>query len=477
MSRFLRYLTLFQLASLLILLCMWVFPQFYITTKLLLSVFISSRSSFKYYLFFVFLFIVSSLWKTRKWRCESKSCAELVLPIAVLFLFLLAFAEYVYLAMRFDFPVLELRGFYGNGDLSNSSLFHLHTGKVVVGAVTQFFVSDEFRYAYDSGMSFLKFFPSWLVLLHGFIAIVFVLSLVRSLATQALPPKGLVLPYVISAFTILKNVFDGGIFFHETAIALPLFLAVTTLPPHVVRRNVRNILIATGISTIVSVWVGLLFGMTPDLLISLYIPIILFYIVLSLTELWFVNGKYFRGLAFAPLCLLLFYVIAAHTNTISTFGVSSFRYAKTEVGAAQEVFLVQHNPIGKSTNQLVKVIEEREYLGVYLYVLRALKHFKLTDLNLSGSNINYYEASFPGIDCDSRTLFHRKYWLTLDSPALLSNGAFEGALSWSIEEVAGGAYVLDVQHRGCLPLPLEWMLLILKEMKVDSAVIQFEQSY
>lgn len=149
-------------------------------------------------------------------------------------------------------PVTDRYYIFDHGHLSVNGPFHTHTQKSMIMLLGVF--QGEKRF--DPGVPFRDLVPSWAVLLSAFFwvstALILVSLLIGPAARSLRQRPALGVAYIVAAFSVLKNLIDGGPLAREFVISAPvLFLILGEILPandHISRRpiSLKKLLIILG---------------------------------------------------------------------------------------------------------------------------------------------------------------------------------------------------------------------------------------
>lgn len=365
-----------------------------IQVRFLVKGFAYSRSDFKIYLLFGFLVLLAAFetFPVRR-LVHSLHQALLVLTLGLLFL---GVGEFAYVQHSLGLPLSERIVAIADGVSTSSSLYHIHNSKAAMAVLFSAFLSPQQVYQYDLGQVFLPWYPSWLLVFHGIVFLLFVICLCAGVYSSRVLPRSWYFVHLLASFTILHRVLDGGLFYIEVFFALPLFVAVHwTLGQNRVissRKLGKRVSLCFLLWGAVYLFIFPSFGLQAKYLLVAAFPSLLLYTGLFAAGLLLERGKRYLAAAAALSYVVLFPLVCLTTN-LPHSAVYLHRYALLEVHPGLEFSVLLPRKLPVETTE-VKQLGSRPIGRLWLYHLQALEReqlYRFKELNL---NTGFYEAVF-----------------------------------------------------------------------------------
>lgn len=193
------------------------------------NIFADGYSNIKTILFFVYLFSLGLIFLLFKKRSVKKlKWKYFGITILVMYLYSLALQIFYTISNNLPWGYIYITG--NNGEISSSSILHIHIGKAVIGVLLPHLNNI------DAGSAYLNLFPNWLFLLGSILlsiilwqAIIYFTVSFRYLLQNIKPRQALflVIGYALLSFSLIKTSIDGGILhpaFFISSIFVILFI-------------------------------------------------------------------------------------------------------------------------------------------------------------------------------------------------------------------------------------------------------------
>ncbi len=196
---------------------------------IIINFFANGKSEMKVYLFFVFLIMLLLIMffnqkKSKKTSVgvNSNKHKKLLITLMIV-LYSLNLGSFLYFYKSNDIPYLSNIYLYNNNEVSSTNILHNHTLKAPIGFFINKVGLNPVQEYVDTGYAFTPFFPEFflytiLVLVLFFILILF---LYASKQKQTFLQT---LIFSIVSFSVIKNIFDGGVFHTEAILGITAFL-------------------------------------------------------------------------------------------------------------------------------------------------------------------------------------------------------------------------------------------------------------
>jgi hypothetical protein len=325
----------------------------------LVNIFAGGRSSIKVGLFLVTVSVLFCLALMPRIKAVSKNVLTSLIIVSLCMAFLINLSAFIFFTASQQVRLTDFLVVFNNNEISSSKLLHNHTLKGAMGLIMERFDQGA-QENLDTGLAYVGIVPSSLLYITiGLLALLivlfgyyFILSVPRESFKKTV---WYTLAYAIVAFSLVKNVIDGGLFNRETPVALAGLLIILFYP----RRLTSYIVI------------GLLSGYTL-LVLGLYFAG-------SITQGELKDIAY-MGTAFAlGLCVLLsgwlkeklnrqFWLLAVLSLLFIGYSVfsnwSAVHYRKTAIAADGAIVGLYQAP----GNQNFRSIETIGKLGLYEYI-------------------------------------------------------------------------------------------------------------
>lgn len=203
--------------------CYFSAPVFFIV-KYIVTIFSVGRSDFKVYFFLFYCLALLSF------RYFKPAVLWRRLPIfnIALALVLYLFGFILFLDFNRQFFNDPFGAIYAirNANLSSTTIYHTHNAKVVLAMLQQLItgITNEPVGNYDSGYPFLWLYPSYTIILHAALYVLFFCTTLYQLLSYDRLSASFYTLFSLVSFVIIRNVLDGGVFFVESAVTLPIYL-------------------------------------------------------------------------------------------------------------------------------------------------------------------------------------------------------------------------------------------------------------
>lgn len=229
----------FIVSIILLILCyMLSFSSFSLAiAKFIVNNFASGRSHFKVYSFLIYFSICAFLLSL-----NTKNIATFILKyvslirlrvtfvVVTLISYLISLLSYFYFINYYGLDVgVYYRAVY-LGRQSSTQLSHIHNFKVILTKLADM-ISSSIHNTYDAGRFYFENMPSFfwvsggvIILLLLMFSLIYLLLLKKQKRTNFI-----LLLYVISSFSVIKNIFDGGFFHYENLLWFSVFLSILFL--------------------------------------------------------------------------------------------------------------------------------------------------------------------------------------------------------------------------------------------------------
>lgn len=146
-------------------------------------------------------------------------------------LFLLGLSLHFFYVASYDLPFWAKTTAVYQNYFSGNHITHLHVLKPVLVVLGLPFGLAEPMNFYENGFVYFQFIPQWVYYLGALLLVLLVVFLLFYwLAETKVVPKNfyhsLTFLYLISSYSVFKNIIDGGIFNVENFLALPILLLI-----------------------------------------------------------------------------------------------------------------------------------------------------------------------------------------------------------------------------------------------------------
>jgi hypothetical protein len=159
-----------------------------------------------------------------KWRIKTN-----LLFIAIFTTFLYGFALLLVFFQKLGISIKSFVAVFHNDEVSSTMLLHNHLLKGFNGFVLNLFHAAK-QENVDTGFAFVGLLPSVWYIIGGVLVFASAVLLLLKFAEIYKDTKAnkavFVILYAIVSFSILKNMLDGGLFNHETPIAITAFIII-----------------------------------------------------------------------------------------------------------------------------------------------------------------------------------------------------------------------------------------------------------
>lgn len=213
-----------------------------LTLKSIMNNIASGRSDFKIISFLIYIAICSAAlfiysndyFSIHKFvnNINQKSKLIKILFISLIIIgFILNLASFITFTQQYDLDINEYYISVENGRESSTQLTHIHTLKSALSKAVDY-INPKLHRTYDAGEFYANHLPQIYWQLTAAIIIIlmlFSLIILLLLKKQLLDHKYQALftiLFLMSSFSCLKNILDGGIFSTETVIYLPILLII-----------------------------------------------------------------------------------------------------------------------------------------------------------------------------------------------------------------------------------------------------------
>ncbi|MBC7766569.1 hypothetical protein H7Y21_01060 [Arenimonas sp.] len=184
--------------------------------------FANGKSNMKVYLFLTFLIGLIIFKKTIKQNKLNPNILKKIIVSLIIILYTLNIGSFIYFFKSNNIPLLSNVYVFNNQEISSTNILHNHTLKAPIGYLLEKIGINPVQEYVDTGYAFVSFYPPVFLLIVLFFVLLLLICFILYIQGQ----KNTFLQtfiYSIVAFSILKNIFDGG-FFHIESI-----LSITTL--------------------------------------------------------------------------------------------------------------------------------------------------------------------------------------------------------------------------------------------------------
>ncbi len=191
----------------------------------IINYFANGKSDMKVYMFFVFcglLLCVNIFFKSNKFNLEKTKRFIIVLMII---LYSLNVGSFIYFFKSNNIPLLSNIYVFNNNEVSSSNILHNHTLKSPIGFLLEKIGINPVQDYVDTGYAYTTFFSSiflYIVLILMFLLIMSFAFYVKSSKLSRLQT----FIFSIVSFSVLKNIFDGGLFHIESVLSISLLLII-----------------------------------------------------------------------------------------------------------------------------------------------------------------------------------------------------------------------------------------------------------
>lgn len=210
----------------------------------IINIFAGGRSTVKVYLFFAFIIglCLIALLPLNRLRVRNSFIISSVITALSYGFFLLLFFYH-----QIGTGIWVFVATFNNSEISTTTLNHNHLMKGVVGLLLRS-QDSAVQEKVDTGMAYINIIPDpllWIGALLAATSIIFLVIKFKEIFNEQVKwPIVFVILYSIISFSLVKNIFDGGILNKETPVALSALLFILYLLSQKTRKwDVANILL------------------------------------------------------------------------------------------------------------------------------------------------------------------------------------------------------------------------------------------
>lgn len=340
----------------------------------IVNLFAGGRSFTKVFLFLAYLITLLltvhlKIVSGNKWTIKAKQ----ILIGLIAAVFLLNIGSFLWFANNFGFSAKDQIVTVNNGELSSTKLLHNHTIKGAVGAVLYSTSSSAAQENIDTGLPYVNLIPSWVYVLTIILTLLIFAGVsdyfMGTWQDQKRPVLYAVL-YSIITFSLIKNIFDGGLLNHETIVSFAFFIYLLFHNHHKIKEWVLGIL-GTYIAVLILLyWYGFYYDFS-EFSYGVYITITLTLILTSLTSLLSPSKTTRQTKLLIILTILMVYYPFAGDLSILV-------YRQKTISSDGALVALYKKPMNKS----YKLVEQIDGLGIYsFHTNKPIKNSVILDEN------------------------------------------------------------------------------------------------
>lgn len=376
--------------------------MFLATLHSFINLFADGYSNIKTILFFIYLPLLGGLYLIFKDK-HLKTISWHYFGGSLLLMYLYGFALQIFYNISNNIPQLTQSVTSNNGDLSFSSIWHIHLLKACIGVFFPYLKNV------DAGTSYLSFFPNYIFIIGAILLIIILIQTIfyfissfKNLLTNKNNRQQifLIIGYALLSFSLIKTSIDGGIF-RPTAIVsfffLLLFIFKSKLPKY-----------------------------------HYYISFVLGFILLIAFSFsrYGSDGMYIQSAALILLYNLVFYLTEETINLPTVFLFTASFFMSWYFEAYREIGVYTYSNRTASKNGYVYYYDDTDR---EIKKITPTSGQTLDDLaKLLDKNINYLPFSIPGVTCTNNVLKRDKI-LTLISQTPITKNTFAHSSYLNIE--------------------------------------------
>lgn len=359
----------------------------------------------------------------------------------------LSFSSYIYFMESFDLDYHNrYDSVHDNGRISSTSLSHSHTFKAPLSVLVGLF-NQDLHLNYDAGLFYFNNLPdffwiSGLIILFSLLTLFF-LNLINLNYELRRYKDVYLLFFIISSFSLIKNVFDGGIFSTEVIFWSLVFVG-TLFHDRYKNFYFKNFLKNSYL--IIGVYLLFLYLLYSGDVLYYSISILSMFLFLTVLLLSFVYIKrkryfYFVNIVLSYFVLFFFLLNFFHYGTPISVNYDNLEFLNKEFSTGTEIFLLLNDGDHISSD----LIYHSDSFYFYNMYLNESKTIYQLSKNYGLNTISYDQIKVNGLNCDSNKTSHQNNKvLFIDSSPKKMYDFKQLGLSITFEYLSGGWYDMSV---------------------------------